>query len=322
MLLITPDTIEPVIRHWKDKFMNKQKSPDTQYRKTLKLVLDKGIKSYAQQGTETISLIGTPPMRFRLKAGFPMITERNMAPQFKSGKPTVWQQAIAEMTGFINGARTQSELEEYGCHWWKPWVTERKCSKRGLETGDLGPGSYGAAFHDFPTAEGPKYNQFEQILEQMQELPHLKTHFISPWIPQYIVRGKGKVQKVVVCPCHGWLHLRIFGKKLVLHMFQRSGDLPVGVPSNMVQYAALTMMIAQVLDLEPYEYVHTISDAHIFEEQLPMVKQMLEREPKPLPTMKIKPESKKIKDLFAFRYTDFELSDYNPHPGIKMPVAI
>jgi len=302
--------------------MKKTLTPDTQYRQLLQLVLDQGMKSYAQQETETISLIGAPPMRFKLNQGFPMITERNMAPIFKNAKPTVWQQAIAELTGFINGARTQSELEKFGCSWWQPWVTEKKCAKRGLKTGDLGPGSYGAAFHDFPTSEGPTYNQFQNILEQMRELPHLKTHFISPWIPQYTVRGKGKQQKVVVCPCHGWLHLRIFDKKLVLHMFQRSGDLPVGVPSNMVQYAALTMMIAQVLDLEPYEYVHTISDAHIFVEQVPMVKQMLEREPRPLPVLKIKKNKQKEHDLFAFRYTDFELEGYNPHPGIKMPVAI
>lgn len=293
-----------------------------QYRQLLQLVLDQGLKSYAQQETKTISLIGAPPMRFRLAEGFPMITERNMAPVLKNDKPTVWQQAIAELTGFINGARTQQELEKFGCFWWQPWVTEKKCAKRGLVTGDLGPGSYGAAFHDFPTSEGPTYNQFQNILEQMRELPHLKTHFISPWIPQYTIRGKGKQQKVVVCPCHGWLHLRIFGKKLILHMFQRSGDLPVGVPSNMVQYAALTLMIAQVLDLEPYEYVHTISDAHIFVDQVPMVKQMLEREPKPLPTMRIKPNRQQEKDLFAFRYSDFELFDYDPHPGIRMPVAI
>ncbi|MFH1967253.1 MAG: thymidylate synthase, partial [Patescibacteria group bacterium] len=143
-----------------------------------------------------------------------------------------------------------------------------------------------------------------------------------PWIPQYTIRGKGKQQKVVVCPCHGWLHLRIFGKKLILHMFQRSGDLPVGVPSNMVQYAALTLMIAQVLDLEPYEYVHTISDAHIFVDQVPMVKQMLEREPKPLPTMRIKKSRQREKDLFAFRFSDFELFGYDPHPGLKLPVAV
>ncbi len=292
---------------------------DTQYRELLQEVLDRGIRSTAQQGTDTISLIGAKPMRFRLADGFPMITERNMAPEFKNGKPTVWQQAIAEITAFINGARTQKELVEFGCHWWEPWVSEAKCKKRGLETGDLGPGSYGAAFHDFPTSEGETINQFALMLQQMRERPHLKTHFISPWIPQYTARVKGRQQKVVVCPCHGWVHLRIFDKKLVLHMFQRSGDVPVGVPSNMIQYAALTMMIAAVLDLEPYEYVHTISDAHIFVDQIPAVKQMLEREPRQLPTMTL---ASVKKDLFAYRYTDFALSNYHPHPGIKMPVAV
>lgn len=297
-----------------------EKKPDTQYRNLLKLVLEQGIQSQAQQEVDTISLIGAPPMRFRLSEGFPMITERNMAPKLKSGDATVWQFAIAELIGFINGARTQAELEKYGCYWWKPWVTEAKCHKRGLETGDLGPGSYGAAFHDFPTTEGKPFNQFKEILEQMREMPHLKTHFITPWIPQYTIRGQGKVQKVVVCPCHGWLHFRIFDKKLIVHMFQRSGDVPVGVPSNMVQYAALTLMLAEVLGLEPYEFVHTISDAHIFVDQIPAVEQMLKREPLPLPTMRLK---NKRTDLFAYRYTDFELLNYHPHPGIKnIPVAI
>lgn len=282
--------------------------------------MERGTRSTAQQEVDTISLIGAPPMRFRLSNGFPLITERNMAPVFKSGKPTVWQQAIAEITAFINGARTQEQLAEFGCHWWAPWVTEEKCNKRGLETGDLGPGSYGAAFHNFPTSEGESFNQFAVILQQMKEKPHLKTHFISPWIPQYTSRITGRVQKVVVCPCHGWLHFRIFGDKLVTHMIQRSGDVPVGVPSNMVQYAALTMMVAQVLGLEPYEYVHTISDAHLFVDQIPAVEEMLQRQPKPFPVMKL---NNPTKDLFAFRYTDFELSEYESHPGIaKIPVAI
>lgn len=293
--------------------------PNTQYHELLQEVLDHGIRSTAQQGVDTISLIGAKPMRFRLSEGFPMITERNMAPEFKNNKPTVWQQAIAEITAFINGVRTQKELEKFGCYWWAPWVSSEKCEKRGLETGDLGPGSYGAAFHDFPTSEGETINQFELMLQQMRERPHLKTHFISPWIPQYTARVKGRVQKVVVCPCHGWIHLRIFDRRLSLHMFQRSGDVPVGVPSNMIQYAALTMMIAAVLDMEPFEYIHTISDAHIFVDQIPAVKQMLARESHPLPTMTLKT---KKKDLFDYRYTDFELSDYHPHPGIKMPVAI
>lgn len=300
------------------------RTPDYQYQNLLRTILEKGERSYAQQETDTISYIGPHPLHFKVANGTPVITERNMAPKTSERlKVTIWQQAIAEMIGFINGARTLEELESYGCHWWAPWATEAKCKKRGLETGDLGPGSYGAAFHDFPTAEGQPYNQIQNIIEQIKELPHLKTHFITPWIPQCIIRGEGKTQKVVVCPCHGWVHLRVFGNKLTLHMFQRSGDVPVGVPSNMVQYSALLLMIAQVTGLEPYEYVHSFSDAHMFVDQVPAVEEILKREPRPFPVMRIKDSAKNKMNIFDFRYDDFELIDYNPHPGIKnIPVAI
>jgi thymidylate synthase len=299
-----------------------ERTPDTQYRELLQKILDQGTRSITQQETDAISLMAPGSMRFRLDNGFPLITERNMSPKTSENFPvTVWHQAVGEIFAFINGARTQADLEKFGCSWWKAWVTEEKCKKRGLETGDLGPGSYGAAFHDFPTSEGEPYNQFKNIIEQMKELPHLKTHFISPWIPQYIIRGKGKQQKVVVAPCHGWLHLRVLDNKLTVHMIQRSGDVPVGVPSNMAQYGCLTMAIAQVLGVEPYEYIHTISDAHIFVNQIDAVNTMLGREPRALPTITIADPNKK--DIFEFRYNDFVLSDYNPHPGIKaIPVAI
>lgn len=294
---------------------------DTQYREILKKILDQGERTNTQLETDAITLMAPGSMRFKLADGFPMITERNMAPKESERLTvTIWKQAIAEIIGFINGARTLEQLESYGCHWWAPWGTEAKCRKRGLETGDLGPGSYGAAFHDFPTADGGSYNQFKNIVEQMKELPHLRTHFVTPWIPQYTIRGKGKQQKVVVAPCHGWLHFRILDNKLTVHMIQRSGDVPIGVPSNMVQYGALTMMLAQVLDVEPYEYIHTISDAHIYVDQVDAVEQMLAREPRALPSMKL---TNPTKDLFVFRKDDFELSNYNPHPGIKnIPVAI
>lgn len=298
-----------------------ERTPDEQYKNLLREVLEKGIRTPSQQGVDALTLIASTPMRFRLENGFPMITERNMAPTVSENLPvTVWQQAIGEICAFVNGARTVKELEEFGCHWWDVWCTEKKCSKRGLETGDLGPGSYGAAFHDFPTSEGSSFNQFKHIVEQIKEEPQLRTHFISPWIPQYTGRGKGKQQKVVVCPCHGWINVRIIDGKLTLHMMQRSGDTPIGVPSNMVQYAALTLMLAHVTGTTPFEYVHTISDAHIYVDQVPAVEKMLERESRRFPTMKINTDKT---DLFSFRKEDFELSDYEPHPGIKgIPVAI
>jgi thymidylate synthase len=300
--------------------MKNMRTPDTQYRELLQNILEHGTRVKSQTGTDTISLIGPKPLHFKLANGFPLITERNMAPVFKNGRPTVWQQALGEIIGFINGARTQEQLETYGCYWWSPWVTAEKCRKRGLHEGDLGPGSYGAAFHDFPTAEGTPYNQVQNIVEQIKELPHLKTHFISPWIPQYTIRGTGKQQKVVVCPCHGWMHILIHGNRLILHMFQRSGDIPVGVPSNFVQYASLAMMLASVTGFEAYEYVHSFSDAHIYVDQVPAVEKMLKREPRPFPVMKIKNHKD---DIFAYRIEDFELSEYEPHPGIAgIPVAI
>lgn len=298
-----------------------ERSADSQYKRLLRDIMQKGIRIPSQQGTDALTLIAPDPMRFKLENGFPMITERNMNPKVNENLPvTVWQQAIGEICAFINGARTIEKLEEFGCYWWKSWATAEKCAKRGLETGDLGPGSYGAAFHDFPTAEGPSFNQFKHIVEQINEEPQLRTHFVSPWIPQYTGRGKGKQQKVVVAPCHGWVNIRIIEGKLTLHMTQRSGDVPVGVPSNMVQYAALTMMIAHVTNTIPYEFVHSISDAHIYVDQIPAVETMLSREDKVFPTIKMNLNKK---DLFEFRKEDFELTDYEPHPGIKaIPVAI
>ncbi len=297
----------------------KERTPDNQYKELLQEILDEGIKTESQQGIPAITRMGPKPLHYKLKNGYPLITERTMAPEFKTTPVTVWKQAVAELFAFINGARTQEELSKTGCYWWKYWVTDEKCTKRGLEPGDMGPGSYGGAFHDFPTAEGESFNQFENILKQMKERPHLRTHFITPWIPQYTPRIEGRTQKVVVCPCHGWIHLRIIDNKLTLHMFQRSADTPIGVPSNIAQYSALTVAMAHVLDLEPYEYVHSFSDAHIYENQVEQVKEILERETRPFPTLKINTEKK---NLFDFGKDDFEIEDYNPHPNIKIPVAI
>jgi thymidylate synthase len=289
-----------------------ERTPDTQYRDRLKYILDNGVRVKSQQGTDALTVIAPPPMHFKLENGFPMITERSIK--------GFWKGSIGEIIGFMNGARTLEQLESFGCKFWTAWGTPEKTAKRGLEPGDLGPGSYGAAFHDFPTQDGGTYNQFKNIVEQMIEFPHLRTHFITPWIPQYIIRGTGKQQKVVVCPCHGWLHFRIIDNKLTLHMFQRSGDFPVGVPSNMVQYAALLMMLARATNTEPYEFVHSFSDAHIYVDQIPMVEELIAREPKRFPTVTL---TNPTKDIFAFRNNDFELADYDAHPPMKdIPVAV
>lgn len=290
-----------------------ERRPDSQYRDLLKNIVDNGEFSETRQGPRAKTVIGVQ-MHFNLSNGFPLITDRSIG--------SFWRKPIGELCAFINGARTREQLAEFGCTWWDAWTSEEKTKKRGLEPGDIGPGSYGAAFHDFPAADGGSFDQFKHLVEQIKELPELRTHFVTPWIPQYIVRGEGKHQKVTIAPCHGWIHVRIINGKLHLHMFQRSGDVPIGVPSNMVQYAALALMLEHLTGFEAVEYVHTISDAHIYEDQIEYVLPMLEREPLRLPTVVLNDEGRKVTDIHDFRFEHFELSDYEPHPSIpKIPVA-
>lgn len=289
------------------------RTPDYQYQNVLKNILEQGAVSPTRQGPDAITLIGQT-MRFNLENGFPLITERSVK--------GFWKKPIDELCAFINGVRTREGLAEYGVTWWDAWTTAEKSEKRGLEAGDIGPGSYGAAFHDFPTADGSSFDQFKHLVEQIKELPELRTHFVTPWIPQYIVRGKGKQQKVTLAPCHGWIHVRVIEDELYLHMFQRSGDVPIGVPSNMIQYAALLLMLEHLTGFKAKQYVHTISDAHIYEDQVGKVKEVISREPFAFPTVTLTEEGKKVTDIHDFRGEHFELTDYTSHPFIPgIPVA-
>lgn len=250
---------------------------------------------------------------YDLRNGFPLITERSLG--------RFWKKAIAELCAFINGATTISELEAFGCNWWDQWATEEKTSKRGLEPGSLGPGSYGGAFHDFPGPTGP-FDQFQHLVEQIVELPELRTHFVSPWIPVYQIRGAGKTPGTTIAPCHGWVHVRVLGESLHLHMFQRSADVPVGVPSNMIQYSALLLMLSQLTGYRPATFYHTMSDAHIYADQLEHVASMLTRPARSLPTVTLTAAGQAVTDIHDFRPDHFELADYEPHPAIsRIPVA-
>lgn len=304
-----------------------ERTVDEQYKRLIREVMEKGIRGPGvmvnKDGKEvdTIDLMGPTPSRFNLlENGVPLLTEREIK---------FWKTSVGELLGFINGARTQEELEKFGCKWWKNWATPKKCAKRGLKPGDIGPGSYGAAFAHFPTAEDPNFDaekgiggfdQITEIIKQIKERPELKAHFISPWIPQYTIRNHDHQQRVVVVPCHGWMHFRVFGDKLSLVMFQRSCDILIGCPTNWIQYSAFLMVMADVLGLVPYEFVHLISDAHIYTDQLPYVDEILNRNGHPFPTLKLANHHDNIKD---YRPDDFLLEDYTAEPAIKgIPTAI
>lgn len=291
-----------------------ERTPDGQYRELLRRVLDEGVRVPTRQGPAALTLM-QQTMRFDLANGFPLITERSLA--------SFWRKPIGELCAFINGATTLKELAEFGCDWWDAWATDAKTSKRGLAPGELGPGSYGGAFQAFPSLEQPEgFDQFRHLVEQIRELPGDRTHFVSPWIPQYLVRGTGKTPKATIAPCHGWVHVRVLDGRLHLHMFQRSGDLPIGVPSNMVQYAALLLMLEHLTGYEASTYYHTISDAHIYEDQADSVRLMLDREPRALPTVRLNDVGLAVTDVHGFRGEHFDAADYDPHPGIpRIPVA-
>jgi thymidylate synthase len=297
-----------------------ERSPDTQYRKLISRILFTGSQVMPQQEESAVMVLGHQ-MRFQFANGFPILTERDLVTPLASGGNSIFHQSLGELFCFLAGGHTLDSLREYDCSWWDRWATREKCSKRGLPAGDLGPGSYGPAWTNFPTIDGTGHDQIAAIIQQIKELPHLRTHFISPWIPQYIVRGKGKKQQVVVVPCHGWVHILVYpnSRELSLHHFQRSGDVPVGVACNILQYAALTLMIAQVTGYKPRELVYTISDAHIYAQQIPKVNQLLQRAPRRFPTVTL---DSSVTDIRDFRQHHFRVEDYNPHPKMFIGTPI
>lgn len=300
----------------------KYKSPsertvDTQYRDLLKKILHEGTEVKPIQGEKAKMLVGLQ-LRYDMRNGFPVITERD----FSQG---MFSSALAEHFAFLNGARTQEELVRFGCPWWKRWITKEKCEIFGLKEGDLGPGSYGAAWASFPTQEGKPFDQIENVMKQLKERPYLRTHFITPWIPQYTIQHSELTRKVVVAPCHGWIHIIAFPetKELRVHHFQRSCDMPVGVPFNIIQYASFGLMAAHLIGYTFVEYVHTFSDAHIYESQYEIVEELIQRESRKLPTVILDPNKiQGISNIKDFRPDHFLLTDYDPHPAMKIPTPV
>lgn len=314
---------------------NIKRFPDTQYKEVLKTLVKESYSSVSGMDESSHSYTDGIKLVFDLRNGFPLITERDLTRPSKPevinnyvSKPELrpvsgaLKQALGEIIAFINGARTQAELESYGCtNFWRPWTVgldaERKAKKRGLEVGDIGPGSYGPAFHDFPTIEGEAFNQYENMINQIIDRPELKTHIISPYIPQYISRAPGRHQKTVIVPCHGLQHYHIVtsrGEIKLTHQ-QRSADSPIGLPFNFVHYASLLMMIGQVTGYKPTKLVYFISDAHYYDRHIEKVIELISRPPFPFPKLFIDPT---VKNLFDFRVEHFMIEEYFAHPPINM----
>ena len=299
-----------------------ERTPDTQYRRLLQRIMDEGrdtapihTRIHGQGAAAQARGVVGHQIRYKMDNGFPLITERD------AGK--IFFGALGEHIGFLNGAHTLEDLKKYGMPavYWDKWVTKEKCEIFGLPEGELGPGSYGAAWASFPTAEGKPFNQIAEVIRQIKERPYLRTHFVSPWIPQYTIQHSELTRKVVVAPCHGWMHIFTYPdtKEVVIHHFQRSADVPIGVVSNIVQYAAFGMMLAQVIGYTMKELVHTFSDAHLYHNQIDAVKELLAREPRRFPTVTLDPS---VTDMFEFRPTHFTLTDYEPHAKMLIPTAV
>lgn len=289
-----------------------ERRPSTQYQDMLRTIRETGVRVETKQGVEALAVAGVQ-MRFPMAHGAAVITERSIG--------GFYDKAIGELCAFINGARTLDEFKAFGCDWWGPWASESKCLSRGLAPGDLGPGSYGHAFHDFTTdfddPDAAGFDQLPALIQKLKDLPLDRTALLSPWIPQANHRTATIKSRNTIAPCHGWIHAMVLGDKLHIIHNQRSGDTPVGVPSNMVQYTALGLMLEHLIGYEFVEYVHWIQYAHIYANQLDAVDEMLGREPRALPTLELTEAGKRVTDIHDFRAEHFTLSDYDPHPGIR-----
>jgi len=262
-----------------------------QYLDLLNHVLEHGDKKEDRTGTGTISVFGYQ-MRFDLSEKFPLLTTKKV--HLKS--------VIHELLWFLKGSTNIGYLKENGVSIWDEWADEN---------GDLGP-VYGSQWRSWQTSDGSTIDQISNLIENIKNNPDSRRLIVSAW-------NVGEVDKMKLPPCHCFFQFYIANDKLSCQLYQRSADIFLGVPFNIASYALLTLMIAQVTNLAPGEFVHTLGDAHIYSNHIEQVKQQLSREAKDLPIMKINPH---VKDIFSFKYEDFEILNYDPHPLIKAPVAV
>ena len=262
-----------------------------QYHDLLQHILDNGTTKEDRTGTGTISVFGYQ-MRYDLNEGFPCVTTKKLH----------LRSIIHELLWFLKGDTNISYLKENKVSIWDEWADEN---------GDLGP-VYGSQWRSWPTANGESIDQIKQILKQIKENPDSRRIIVSAW-------NVAEIPGMALPPCHAFFQFYVANNKLSCQLYQRSADTFLGVPFNIASYALLTMMIAQVCNLELGDLVHTLGDAHLYSNHLDQAKLQLERDFRPLPTMKINPE---VKDLFEFKFEDFQLLNYDPHPHIKAAVAI
>lgn len=274
------------------------------YLDLLQNILDKGSRKSDRTGTGTISLFGYQ-MRFNLAEGFPAVTTKKL--HFKS--------IIHELLWFLNGDTNIRYLNEHGVTIWNDWATPE---------GELGP-VYGAQWRNWIAADGRRIDQIAQLLKDIRERPDSRRHIVSAWNPALLPdeslspMENAAQGRQALPPCHTMFQFNVADGRLSCQLYQRSADVFLGVPFNIASYALLTMMVAQVADLEPGDFVHTFGDVHIYLNHLEQVETQLSRAPLPLPTMRINPA---VRDLFAFRYEDFELLNYRCHPAIRAPIAV
>ncbi len=261
------------------------------YLNLLQHVLEHGVEREDRTGTGTLSVFGHQ-MRFDLSQGFPLLTTKKV--HLKS--------IVHELLWFLSGSTNISYLKAQQVRIWDEWADER---------GELGR-VYGAQWRSWRTHDGQTIDQIAQVMENLRKDPYSRRHLVVAFNP-------GELQEMALPPCHAFFQFYVAQGKLSCQLYQRSADVFLGVPFNIASYALLTLMMAQVLDLQPGDFVHTFGDVHLYKNHLEQARLQLTRTPRPLPKMQLNPA---VRDLFSFRYEDFTLSEYDPYPTIKAEVSV
>jgi len=274
------------------------------YLDLMRHVRDHGVDKGDRTGTGTRSVFGYQ-MRFDLSRGFPLVTTKKV--HLKS--------IIHELLWFLKGETNLAYLHEHGVTIWDEWATE---------SGDLGP-IYGYQWRSWPAPDGRHIDQIAAVIEQIRRTPDSRRLIVSAWnvadLPDESIAPQANVEqgRMALAPCHAFFQFYVAEGRLSCQLYQRSADIFLGVPFNIASYALLTMMVAQVCDLEPGDFVHTFGDAHLYANHREQVETQLARDPYPLPSMRLNPD---VRDIFAFTFEDFELSNYQCYPAIRAPIAV